>query len=286
MIRVAGSTFAFGNISLEKSCDILKELGFDLADIGASGWSSFAAYVPQQVVQNPDEPEREAENIRGVMDTKDLGVSELFICDFGQAINHPDPQERERSRDLFAKFAKIGGLVGCESVMMLPGNVHGDLGQTYEEAFQTSVEEYKWMVDVAQQNDVLLNFEPCIMSIALEPAQAERLIAAVPGLSYTLDYAHQVQIGLTNSDIEPMHKYARHFHAKQSAQGEFEVKPDAENGVIDFKRLIRKLKEDDYDGVVTIEFVAAPEVIEAGWDMKEETAKMKKVIEDALAAAS
>lgn len=71
MIRVAGSTFAFGNISLEKSCDILKELGFDLADIGASGWSSFAAYVPQQVVQNPDEPEREAENIRGVMDTKD-----------------------------------------------------------------------------------------------------------------------------------------------------------------------------------------------------------------------
>ena len=284
MIRIAGATFAFGDISLEESCDALKELGFDLADIGASGWSSFTAYVPQQVVQDPDQPEKEAERIRGIMDGKGIGVSELFVCDFGQAINHPDEKERERSRELFAKFAKIGGLVGCESIMMLPGNVHEDLGQTYKQAFQTSVEEYKWMVDVAQKNDLLLNFEPCIMSIAVEPAQAEELVQAVPGLGYTLDYAHQVQIGLTNQEIEPMHQYARHFHAKQSAQGEFEAKPDSKNGVIDFNRLVGKLKEDDYDGVVTIEFVAAPDVIEAGWDMKEETAKMKKVVEDALAA--
>ena len=286
MIRIAGSTFAFGDISLEASCDILKELGFDLADIGGSGWSTFTAYVPQQVVQNADEPEKEAERIKGIMDAKGIGVSEFFVCDFGQAINHPDAKERERSRELFAKFARIGGLVGCESIMMLPGNVHEDLGQTYEQAFATSVEEYKWMVDVAKQNGLLLNFEPCIMSIAVEPAQAERLVQAVPGLGYTLDYAHQVQLGLTNEGIEPMHKYARHLHAKQSAPGEFEAKPDSEAGVIDFGRLIGRLKQDGYDGVVTIEFVAAPDVIEAGWDMKEETAKMKKVVEDALAAAA
>ena len=170
--------------------------------------------------------------------------------------------------------------------MMLPGNVHEDLGQTYDQAFDTSVEEYKWMVDVAQQNKLLLNFEPCIMSIAVEPAKAEKLVQAVPGLGYTLDYAHQVQIGLTNAQIEPMHKYARHFHAKQSAQGEFEAKPDSDKGAIDFERLLRTLKADNYDGVVTIEFVSAPDVIEAGWDMQAETAKMKKVVEDALAASS
>ena len=94
----------------------------------------------------------------------------------------------------------------------------------------------------------------------------------------------QVQIGLTNAGIEPMHPLANHFHVKQSAEGEFEVKTDAGNGVIDFDRLMRKLKSDDYDGVVTGEFVAAPDVIEAGWDMKVETGKMKKVIEDALEA--
>ena len=283
MIQVAGSTFAFGNISLEDSCDILVDLGFNLVDIGGSGWSTFTDYVPQQVVLNEAAPEAEADRIRGILTAKGLDVAEFFICDFGQAINHPDPAERTRSRKHFVNFAKIGGLVGCSSIMMLPGNVHEELGQSYEEAFAISVKEYRWMVDVAQQNNLLLNFEPCIMSIALEPAQAERLVQAVPGLGYTLDYAHQVQIGLTNAEIEPMHQYARHFHVKQSAQGEFEVKPDAENGVIDFNRMGRKLKDDGYDGVVTVEFVAAPDVIEAGWDMKEETGKMKQVIDTALA---
>ena len=286
MIRIAGATFAFGDMSLENSCDVLKELGFSLADIGASGWSTFTAYVPQQVVKDPDNPQKEAERIRGVLDSKHIAASELFVCDFGKAINHPDSKERQRSRELFAQFATIGGLVGCESIMMLPGNVHEDLGQTYEQAFQSSVEEYKWMVDVAQKNNLMLNIEPCIMSIAVEPAQAERLVQAVPGLGFTLDYAHQVQIGLKNNDIEPMHKHARHFHAKQSAQGEFEVKPDAANGAIDFRALVRRLKKDNYDGVVTIEFVSSPDVIEAGWDMKAETAKMKQLVEDALNAVS
>ena len=37
MIKLAGSTFAFGDISLEESCDVLKDLGFDLARRGFAG---------------------------------------------------------------------------------------------------------------------------------------------------------------------------------------------------------------------------------------------------------
>ena len=283
MIRIAGSTFAFGDISLEESVKVLKELGFDLADVGASGWSTFTAYVPQQVVKNIDDADGEAACISKIMSDGGMGISELFVCDFGMAINHPDPKERERSRGMFAKMAKIAGKAGFESIMMLPGNVHEDLGQTPEEAFQTSVEEFKGMVTEAEKNGLLLNIEPCIMSIAVEPESAIRLVKAVPGLGFTLDYAHQVQIGLGHDEIEAMHPYARHFHAKQSAQGQFEARPD--EGVVDFNRMMRKLKADNYDGVVTIEFVSAPDVLEAGWDLKEETARMKKVVEDALAAA-
>jgi len=251
--------------------------------VGASGWSTFTAYVPQQVVKNIDDADGEAARISKIMSDAGMGVSELFVCDFGMAINHPDSKERERSRDLFAKMSKIAGKAGFESIMMLPGNVHEDLGQTHEQAFQTSVEEYKWMVAEAEKNGLLLNFEPCIMSIALEPENAIRLVEAVPGLGFTLDYAHQVQIGLGHDEIEAMHPYTRHVHAKQSAQGQFEARPD--EGVVDFNRMMRKLKADSYDGVVTIEFVSAPDVLEAGWDLKVETARMKKVVEDALAAA-
>ena len=61
MITVAGSTFAFGEMNLEDSCDVLKGLGFDTVDVGASGWSTFTAYVPQQVVENPDDTEAPTE---------------------------------------------------------------------------------------------------------------------------------------------------------------------------------------------------------------------------------
>ena len=119
----------------------------------------------------------------------------------------------------------------------------------------------------------------------VEPLADRRdyLVEAVPGLGCTIDYAHQVQIGLTNEGIEPLHDLARHFHVKQSAESEFEVKIDADNGAIDFQRMMNKLKADGYDGVVTVEYVAAPDVIEAGWDMAEETGKLKKVIDEALA---
>ena len=238
MITVAGSTFAFGEMNLEDSCDVLKGLGFDTVDVGASGWSTFTAYVPQQVGENPDDTDGEADNIRRVTESKGLAISELFIVDFGTAINHPGDSERARSRDLFGKFAAIAGKAGFESVMMIPGNVHEEMGQSYEQAFDLSVEELTWMVGKAQEHGVQLNIEPC-------------LIAAVPGLACTVDYAHQVQIGLTNEGIQPLHDLARHFHVKQSAEGEFEVKSDADNGAIDFQRMMIKLKADGYDGVVT-----------------------------------
>ena len=282
MIRVAGSTFAFGDLSLEESVDILRDLGFTLADVGASGWCTYKEIVPQQVVKNLDEPDREAERIRKVTQQRGLGVSELFVCDFGEFINHPDPAERKRSRDMFAKMSRIGQKAGFESIMMIPGEVHEALGQTPEEAFETSTVELRAMVDIAEENGVRCNVEPCVGSIAVHPDDALRLVEAVPGLGLTLDYAHQVQLGLGHDEIEVLHPYARHFHAKQSAPGSWQARTD--EGVIDFGRLIRKLKADNYDGVISVEFVTTPEVLDAGWDLKAETARLKKVVEEAVAA--
>ena len=125
------------------------------------------------------------------------------------------------------------------------------------------------------------NIEPCVGSIAEQPADAVRLVEAVPGLGLTLDYAHQVQLGLGADEIEALHPHAKHFHAKQSAPGSFQARPD--EGVIDFGRMIRKLKADQYDGVVCVEFVTNQEVLAADWDMRGETARLKEILDAALA---
>ena len=284
MIRVAGSTFAFGDMSLEDSCAILKEMGFTVADIGASGWSLFKEWVPQQVVQNIDDPDREAERIQRVTAENGLTVSELFICDFGHAINHPDADNRAETREKYSKMAKIAQKAGFESMMMLPGDIHEDLGQTFEQAFQTSVEQQRAMVEIAGEHGLDHNIEACIFSVAHHPDNALRLLKEVPGLGLTLDYAHQVQLNLGHDEIEVMHPYARHVQAKQSAPGEFQAKPD--EGVIDFDRVVRKMKQDNFDGVISVEFVSSPEVLEKGWDLKQESARLKEILDAAVAATA
>ena len=282
MIRVAGSTFAFSDMGLEDSCKIMQEMGFDIVDVGGCGWSTFKEIVSQQVVENLDDVEGEADKIRRITEKYGLEVAELFCCDFGDNINHPDPERRARSQEIYEKMVGIGQKAGFQSIMMLPGVVHEDLGQSADEAFDISVQEFRRMVDVAESHGLNCNIEACIGSIALHPNDATKLIEAVPGLGLTLDYAHQTQLALGADDIEPLHKYARHFHAKQSAPGEFQAKPD--DGVIDFGRMIRKMKADEFDGSISVEFVTSQEILDTGWDVRKESARLKEILDKAISA--
>ena len=46
---------------------------------------------------------------------------------------------------------------------------------------------------------------------------------------------------------------------------------------------MRKLDADDYEGVVCVEFVTQEPLLEAGWDFKTETARLKQILDEALA---
>ena len=181
MIRIGGSTFAFGDISLEESCAILRDMGFNIVDVGASGWSLFREWVPQQVVKNIDDPKGEGERISRVTSDHGLEIAELFICDFGHAINHPGPEKQAETREKYTKMAKIAKVAGFKSLMMLPGDIHEDLGQTFEQAFEASVQQHRAMVDIAGEHGLNHNIEACLFSVAHHPDNALRLLDAVPG---------------------------------------------------------------------------------------------------------
>jgi sugar phosphate isomerase/epimerase len=277
-MRIAGSTFSFGDITLEESLQILADLGFDLADVGA-GWSNYHQVLPQEAV---DDPSRQADRVRQLTQQFGIELSELFIMHFGQPINHPDAQTRLWTRGMFTGIAEFARLAGFESLMMIPGHVHVEDGQSTEQAFALSVEELRWMVAAAGERELQCNIEPCAGSIAHHPDDAVRLCESVPGLGLTVDYAHQVQLGLGHEQIEALHPYARHVHAKQSAPGTFQARPD--EGAIDFPRLLRKLQQDGYDGVVSVEFVTTQDLIDAAWNMQTETARLKQILEETLAS--
>ena len=58
----------------------------------------------------------------------------------------------------------------------------------------------------------------------------------VPGLTLTLDYAHFTRIGLPDAVVEPLVKYASHFHVR-GARDE-RLQETFANNTIDFKRIL------------------------------------------------
>jgi len=277
MTRVAGATFSFGDLTIEEAAPVVAELGFDLVDVGA-GWSNYHQILPQEAV---DDADGQSDRLRRVLEAHGIAVSELFIMHFGHPINHPDPRTRSWTRSMYDGITTFAQKAGFESVMMIPGHIHEKEGQSPQEAFDLSVEELRFMVDIAAHRQLQCNIEPCIGSIAEQPADAIRLMEAVPGLGLTVDYAHQIQLGLGHEQIEILHPHARHFHAKQSSRESFQAR--AREGSIDFPRLIKKLDADAYDGVICVEFVTQEPLLAAGWDFKTETARLKQILDNALA---
>lgn len=277
MIRIAGATTSVGIVGLEESLDALRALGFEWVDVGAAS-SGNRSIDP---IEAAGDPEGYAARIRAAAEKCGVRLCSLLISHFGKPVNHPDKDVRDWSRNLFDGASTFAQKAGFESIMMIPGHVHAELGQTPDDAFAASAGELRHLVDVAESKELRCNVKLTSGCVAKIPADGLKLVDQVPGLGLTLDYAHPLQLGFHADEVEPLHRHTRHVHVKQAAEGELQLEPD--DGEIDIGRLVRKLKDDDFAGAVSVEYNASQSMIDAGWDFPRATARMKQIIEAALA---
>jgi sugar phosphate isomerase/epimerase len=121
-----------------------------------------------------------------------------------------------------------------------------------EEAWSNATETLRRMAGVAMDEGVSLNVEPHAGSLIQEPEAAMRMAGEVPGLAFTLDYAHFAQRGVPQERVYPLHRQTRHMHARQARPGSGGVA--VEDGAIDFGAIVRDLAANDWDGVIAMEF--------------------------------
>ena len=183
-MRLACMTFSMGMGTLDEQLDKIASLGLGCVDL-TTGWPG-----ERQVdkVTAATEPDATAAWVRQALDEREMAVSEVFLLNFGDPINDPDAAKRQRSRELFPGFASFCRQIGAESIMMIPGPVHEELGD--EQSFVASAQELRHYVGVCGENGLQLNIEPHHPSLAQSPEGVIRLCEAVPGLRITLDYSH------------------------------------------------------------------------------------------------
>jgi sugar phosphate isomerase/epimerase len=167
------------------------------------------------------------------------------------AVNHPEAARRKKARDLFLRTLEFTARCEGKHTTTLPGVHNPD--EAKEDSLQRASEELAWRVEQAREHGITFSVEAHIGSIVPTPEAAARLVEMTPGLTLTLDYTHFTRIGLADSAVEPLVKYASHFHARGACKGRLQA--TFKQNTIDYARILKVMKQTGYAGFVGIEYV-------------------------------
>lgn len=206
-------------------------------------------------------PSREFENVaesarllKGKLDDLGLQAADIFLQmapDFQlYAINHPEADRRAHARDWFSKALAYANECGAKHVTALPG-VHFST-EPRQVSLDRAVEELSWRVEQAQQQGIIFGVEAHVGSLVPDPMSAEQLIKRVPGLTLTLDYTHFTRAGTPDAVIEPLVKYASHFHIRGARTGR--LQESFARNTIDYRRVFSTIQANNYQGWLGIEY--------------------------------
>ena len=278
--KLACADFAFPLLSHDDALDLIRRLGVTGVDVGV--FPRGTHFGPAQYLEDPQGGARKLSELAR---RHDLELADIFLQSGPDlqslAENHPDPQQRQQSRDVFLRTLELAVHCNAKHMTSLPGitwpaDPPGD-------SLARSADELAWRAEQARSAGVVYAVEPHMWSVAPTPEAALRLVELAPGLTITLDCGHYVAQGFADEQIKPLVPHASHVHARAACPGLLQT--SLAKNTIDFGSLLRSLAEADYRGWIGIEYVrlsgvaVAPEV-----DNLAETILMRKLLEQESSA--
>lgn len=168
-----------------------------------------------------------------------------------RALNHPEPAERELSREWYRRALGFAAEAGSPHMTLLPG-IHWE-SEDLRSSVLRAAEELNIRLEEAAKADVLVSIEAHLGSIVPTPQLAREFLGSVPGLSLTLDYTHFVYQGFTNEECDALLPLASHFHARGGRKGRLQT--PLKDSAIEYGRVLQTMKQVGYRGYFAIEYV-------------------------------
>lgn len=252
---------------LEDALQNIRELGFDFVDLLMM--ENWAHINPSELV--PD-PVSKAKQVADMLKTNGLTVIGIN-SNLSSPINTSDPERQKTNQAEMEALAVFAENIGVPVIALQPGPVDPDrgLGRSQE----ASINALRDMVEIAKAYEKELAIETHVHSVAEEYEDALKMVEAVPGLKLAYDPSHFVMKELNLADSEPMMEYTAHVHLRNAVVGNFQAEMD--KGILDFDWVLGTLKKHNYESYIAIEYIDGRE----GYDIKEQIAKLKKIIEAA-----
>lgn len=248
--RFACADFTFPLLAHDQALKLIAMLGFEGVDIGL--FEDRSHLWPSREFKDV---ESSARQLKKKLDDQGLQAADIFLqmdADFmPYAINHPEEARRRKARDWFLRSLDYAAACQCQHLTTLPG-VHFE-EESYDVSFARAVDELQWRADQAQAYDIVFGVEAHVGSLVPDPASAERLVQRVAGLTLTLDYTHFTRLGMPDSSVESLVKYASHFHVRGARPDR--LQESFARNEIDYEQVYRVMKATGYKGWIGIEYV-------------------------------
>jgi sugar phosphate isomerase/epimerase len=249
-LKLACADFTFPLLPHDKVLDLVALLDVGALDLGL--FEGRSHLWPSKVFRNL---KKTAAAFSRKLDDRGLRLADVFLQAAGDfaslAVNHPEKARREKARDLFRRTLEFTASAGGKHVTTLPGVHHPE--ESKAESLQRASDELTWRVERAREHRIIFSVEAHVGSIVPTPAEAEKLVQMTPGLTLTLDYTHFTKVGMPDSTIEPLVKYASHFHARCACKDR--LQSSFKENTIDYARVLKVMNETGYRGYVGVEYV-------------------------------
>ncbi len=248
--KFACADFTFPLLPHDQALQLIAMLEFEGVDIGL--FEERSHLWPSREFVNV---EASARQLKQKLDDLGLRAADIFLqmaADFSPyAINHPQAPRRQKARDCFLKTLDYAAECGCRHVTTLPG-VHFET-ESYDTSLARTIDELAWRVGQAQKHNLIFGVEAHVGSITPDPESAAHLVQQTPGLTLTLDYTHFTRLAMPDSLVEPLVKYASHFHVRGARPGR--LQESFARNEIDYKRVFEAMQATGYQGWIGIEYV-------------------------------
>jgi sugar phosphate isomerase/epimerase len=249
-MKLACADFTWPLLPHERALELIHLLDIEGLDLGIFGNRS---HVRPEMVR--DDIPMWAGILQERIDRAGLELADFFFqpwTDFTvMAVNHLDPKQQDEARTIFQDMLELARRLKTPGMTILPGVRFGE--ESWDAAIRRSAEALKWRVDAAARHGIVLSVEGHLGSCVDTPEKLATLIERTPGLKLTLDYTHFVSAGFVDADVEPLLVHARHFHCRGAAKGQLQTTFD--ENAIDYRRVLRKMREIGYTGYFGIEYV-------------------------------
>jgi len=242
-------------ISLRECMELAKDAGFDGIELT----------LEEKGEINLDSSREQITRIAGVAKEVGIELSSLatgLLWDY--SLTSSEVRTREKAKDIVKKMLEFASYLGVDTVLVVPGAVDVFFKPEtevipYDVAYERSLEALKELALVAQEYKVTIGVENVWNKFLLSPLELRDFIDKI-GSEYVgayFDVGNTLLTGYPEHWIRILNKRIKKVHIKdfRTSVGNVNGFVDLLEGDVNWKEVIRALKDVGYDGYLTAEIL-------------------------------